>query len=88
MLLGWFLEFAMVPISATRWVTSLIDLGEDEQEWRDEECVHGKQRDDEVPDLAEGTLGVNEVPLELWHAIDDLVLFISIFIDIVDHHFF
>ena len=68
-------------------IASLVDAWEYKQEWCDEKSVHGEQRNDEVPDLAECSLGIYEIPFELGDTVDDLVLLVSIFVDIINHHF-
>jgi len=66
----------------------LIDILEHIDVRTNEKGIDGEYGDEEVPHLAEGTLSINEIPLQLWLGIDDLVLFISIFVNVIDHHFF
>ena len=68
------------------WVTSLVDTREHEQERCDKECIHCEECDDEIPNLAESSLRINEIPFELRDAIDDLVLLIGVLVDVIDHH--
>jgi hypothetical protein len=68
------------------FVTCHVDLLESEDEWSDKEGVDNEKGNHEVPHLAEGPLGVDQVPLKLWLTIDYLILFISIFVDVIDHH--
>jgi len=56
--------------------------------WRHEQSIDGQHGDDEVPYFAEGSLGVDQVPFQFWLRVDNLIFFICIFIDVVDHHFF
>ena len=67
-------------------ITSHVLLRESKYEWTNEQSVNRQEGDHEVPDFAEGTLGVDQVPLELRLTIDDLVLLIGVLVDIVYHH--
>jgi hypothetical protein len=81
-----------LPSSFTIILTSgiliLVDIWEDQANRHNEQIVNGEDGNHEVPQLAEGSIRVNEVPLQLWLTVDDLVLLVSIFVDIVDHHLF
>ena len=68
------------------FITCHVDLLECEDKWSDKEGVDNEKGNHEVPDLAEGPLGVDQVPLKLWLTINNLILFISIFVDVIDHH--
>ena len=68
-------------------VTVHVDLLESEDEWGHKESVDNEKGNHEVPHLTESPLRVNKVPLKLWLTIDYLILFISIFVDVIDHHF-
>jgi hypothetical protein len=64
-----------------------IDTLEGDDVWGNEQGVDGHHGDQEVPNFAECPFCIDEIPFELWLGVDDLVLLISVFVDIVDHHF-
>ena len=80
----WFDSLADYPI----FITSHIDLSEGQDEWGHEQGIDDQEGDHEVPDLAEGPLCVDQVPLKLGLTIDYLVLLVGVLIDIVYHHLF
>ena len=65
----------------------IVNLFKNEHEWRNDKVVDNHKSNPEVPDLAEGSLGIDEVPLQLRLIFVDLIVLIYIFIDVVDHHF-
>ena len=75
-------------VSRSRWELVLIDIWEDDDEWSDKHAVDGKDGDQEVPDLAECSLGIDEIPLELWLILIDGAILVGVLVDIVDHHLF
>ena len=82
-LLGW---VCCHPFTFT--VLDLIYIRENIYVWADEKSINGEYGDEKVPDLAKGTLRVNQIPLKLWLGVDDLVLLVCIFVDIINHHLF
>lgn len=83
-LLMWFDCLANFPI----FITGHIDLFEGKDEWCHEQGVDDQQSNHEVPNLAEGSLGVDQVPLKLGLTIDNLVFLVGVLINVVDHHLF
>ena len=69
-------------------VLVLIDIWENNDERSHKHAIDGENGDEEVPDLAEGPLGVDEIPLELWLILIDGAVFVGILVDIINHHFF
>jgi hypothetical protein len=67
---------------------TFVEMRENIQIWRGKQGVDRQHGDQEIPDLAEGSLSIDEIPLELWLRIDDLVVFVGILVNIVNHHFF
>jgi hypothetical protein len=67
----------------------LIEIWEDKNEGNDEHVVNSEQSDQEVPRLAEGSLRVDEIPLELGVLTVLLMvgLIIVIVVDVINHHF-
>ena len=68
------------------WVLILVDVWENNNKWCDEHAIYSQDGDQEFPDLAEGPLGVDEVPLEFWLTIVDGAVLVGILIDVIDHH--
>jgi hypothetical protein len=83
-------------LTLTFWITKvftifidiLIDIWENKNNWYHKQIVDGKNCNEEVPELAESSFSVYQVPLKFRLTVDDLILFISIFVNIVNHHFF
>jgi hypothetical protein len=76
--------FALVWIL---WETSHVNIRKDNNEGSYEEIVYSDKGYKEVPDLAESAFCIDQVPLYLGLGVDNLVFFIGIFIDVVNHHF-
>ena len=70
------------------FVTCHVDLLESEDEWSDKEGVDNEKGNHEVPHLAEGSLCVDQVPLQFWLTVNNLIFLVGVFVDVVDHHFF
>jgi hypothetical protein len=70
------------------WVFILVDIWENNHKWCHEHAINSQYCDQEVPNLAEGPLCVDKVPLELWLILVDGAVLVGIFIDIIDHHLF
>jgi hypothetical protein len=73
-------------VNIGEWVKILVDIWEHNNKWYDEHAIDCQDGDHEVPDLAEGSLGVDEVPLEFWLILVDGAVFVGILIDVIDHH--
>ena len=82
LLVGLF-AFAVVSLR----VTGLIDIREHHDEGGDEQVVDCQNGNEEVPNLAECSFSVNQIPFEFGLAVDDLVFVIGVFIDVINHHF-
>ena len=83
-----FLARSLTKVLAGLFIVFLINIREYKNDRHNKQVVDGQKCYEEVPKLAECSLGVDEVPLELGLTVNDLVLFIGVFIDIVNHHLF
>ena len=67
----------------------LIEIWEDKNEGNDEHVVNSEESDQEVPRLTEGSLRVDEIPLEL--GVLTMLLMVGlirvIVVDVINHHF-
>lgn len=80
--LMWLFSLANDPF----FITIHVNLLESKDKRGNKQGVDDQEGNHEVPDLAEGPLGINEVPLELWLTINNLIFFIGVFVNVINHH--
>lgn len=78
--------FLIICISVS--VVIHINIWEDHDKRGNEQAIDDQAGYHEVPQFAECSLSIYKVPFDLLLVLIDLVIFVGILVNIVDHHFF
>lgn len=70
-----------------RLVARVVNIGEHDDKGSHDKRVDNLARDESVPDAAESTLGVDEIPLDPLLIINELAVLIDIVGNVINHHF-
>lgn len=77
----------VILLLAFRLAIIIIHCGEYQDKWCNNQIIDDEKSDPEIPNFAECTFRINEIPLKLGLIFANLVILIDILVNIVDHHF-